>query len=34
MVEIAATMGLTKDALVWLMKRAMGNLREHLAERE
>jgi RNA polymerase sigma-70 factor, ECF subfamily len=33
MVEIAAGMGLTKDALVWLMKRAMANLRQHLADR-
>ncbi len=34
MVEIAAAMGLTKDALIWLMKRAMTSLREHLAEPE
>ena len=34
MVEIAAAMGLTKDALIWLMKRAMTSLREHLAEAE
>jgi RNA polymerase sigma-70 factor (ECF subfamily) len=33
MVEIAAAMGLTKDALVWLMKCAMTSLRQHLAER-
>ena len=31
MVEIATGMGLTKDALVWLMKRAMASLRQHLA---
>jgi len=34
MVEIAAAMGVTKDALIWLMKRAMTSLREHLAEPE
>jgi RNA polymerase sigma-70 factor (ECF subfamily) len=34
MVEIAAGMGLTKDALLWLMRRAMTSLRQHLAERE
>ncbi len=34
MVEIAAAMGLTKDALIWLMKRAMTSLREHLVEPE
>lgn len=34
MVEIAAAMGVTKDALIWLMKRAMTGLREHLAEPE
>jgi RNA polymerase sigma-70 factor (ECF subfamily) len=33
MVEIAAAMGLTKDALVWLMKTAMTSLRQTLAER-
>jgi RNA polymerase sigma-70 factor (ECF subfamily) len=33
MVEIAAAMGLTKDALIWLMKRAMANVRQQLAER-
>jgi len=32
MFEIAADMGLTKDALVWLMKRAMANLRQHLGD--
>jgi RNA polymerase sigma-70 factor, ECF subfamily len=32
MVEIASAMGLTKDALVWLMKRAMTSLRQNLAE--
>ncbi len=32
MVEIAAGMGLTKDALIWLMKRAMTSLRQHMAE--
>jgi RNA polymerase sigma-70 factor (ECF subfamily) len=31
MVEIATGMGLTKDALVWLMKRAMASLRQNLA---
>jgi RNA polymerase sigma-70 factor (ECF subfamily) len=31
MVEIATAMGLTKDALVWLMKRAMASLRQNLA---
>ncbi len=34
MVEIAAGMGLTKDALVWLMKCAMTSLRQILAERD
>ena len=34
MVQIAAAMGLTKDALVWLMKCAMTSLREILAERD
>ncbi|HET6327692.1 MAG TPA: sigma-70 family RNA polymerase sigma factor [Planctomycetaceae bacterium] len=34
MVEIAAAMGLTKDALVWLMKCAMTSLRQILAERD
>jgi RNA polymerase sigma-70 factor, ECF subfamily len=34
MVQIAAAMGLTKDALIWLMKRAMTSLREHLVEPE
>jgi RNA polymerase sigma factor (sigma-70 family) len=34
MVEIAAAMGVTKDALIWLMKRAMTSLREHLSEPE
>ncbi len=34
MVEIAAAMGVTKDALIWLMTRAMTSLREHLAEPE
>jgi RNA polymerase sigma-70 factor (ECF subfamily) len=33
MVEIAAAMGLTKDALVWLMKCAMASLRQQLADR-
>jgi RNA polymerase sigma-70 factor, ECF subfamily len=33
MVEIAAAMGLTKDALIWLMKSAMTSLRQNLAER-
>jgi RNA polymerase sigma-70 factor, ECF subfamily len=33
MVEIAASMGLTKDALIWLMKSAMTSLRQNLAER-
>jgi RNA polymerase sigma-70 factor (ECF subfamily) len=33
MVEIAAAMGLTKDALIWLMKSAMTSLRQSLAER-
>jgi len=32
MVDIAAGMGLTKDALVWLLKRAMTNVRRHLPE--
>ena len=32
MTEIANAMGLTKDALVWLMKRAMTSLRQNLAE--
>jgi DNA-directed RNA polymerase specialized sigma24 family protein len=33
MAEIAAAMGVTKDALVWLMKRAMASLRQKLSER-
>jgi len=33
MVEIATAMGLTKDALIWLMKQAMASLREKLADR-
>jgi RNA polymerase sigma-70 factor, ECF subfamily len=32
MVEIATGMGLTKDALVWLMKRAMTSLRQNMSE--
>ena len=32
MVEIAAAMGLTRSALVWLMNRAMTSLRQSLAE--
>jgi RNA polymerase sigma-70 factor (ECF subfamily) len=31
MVEIASAMGLTKDALVWLMKCAMTSLRQNLS---
>jgi RNA polymerase sigma-70 factor (ECF subfamily) len=31
--EIATTMGLTKDGLVWLMKCAMTSLRQNMAER-
>ena len=34
MLEIASALGLTKDALVWLMKRAMTSLRQSLAERD
>jgi RNA polymerase sigma-70 factor (ECF subfamily) len=34
MAEIGAAMELTKDALVWLMKRAMTSLRQHLSERD
>lgn len=30
LVEVASAMGLTKDALVWLMKRAMKNVKQHL----
>jgi RNA polymerase sigma-70 factor (ECF subfamily) len=30
MTDIAAAMGLTRSALVWLMNRAMTNLRKHL----
>jgi RNA polymerase sigma-70 factor (ECF subfamily) len=33
MTEIASAMGLTKDALIWLMKRAMAKLRQNLSER-
>jgi len=32
MAEIATAMGLTRSALVWLMNRAMTNLRQKLAE--
>jgi RNA polymerase sigma-70 factor (ECF subfamily) len=32
MVEIAAAMGLTRSALVWLMNRAMTSLRQNLTE--
>jgi RNA polymerase sigma-70 factor, ECF subfamily len=32
MVDVANAMGLTKDALVWLMKRAMTSVRQALAD--
>jgi RNA polymerase sigma-70 factor (ECF subfamily) len=31
-VEVAAAMGLTKDGLVWLMKRAMKNVKQYLGD--
>jgi DNA-directed RNA polymerase specialized sigma24 family protein len=30
--EVAEAMGLTKDALVWLIKRAMNNAKRHLSD--
>ena len=32
LVEVAAAMGLTKDGLVWLMKRGMRNVKQHLGD--
>ena len=30
--EVGSAMGLTKDALVWLIKRGMKNVKRHLGE--